>query len=424
MSETIETQAPAIVLTADQEKAKKAFIQFLNSDDEPAFILEGYAGTGKSTLVSHLMEELPKILKTIKLVSPKSPDYIVQLTATTNKAADALRQISGMDVSTIQSFLGLTVQTDYTTRETKLVLRRYEEKHNYLLFVDEASYVDPALLTYIFKLMKNSKVVFMGDPAQLTPVKSDNTPVFNTKFPRASLTQIVRQAAGNPIVDLSTKFRETVKSGQFFSFQPDGFHIQHLTREEFNKRVIDEFTAKGWHSSDSKILAWTNKRVVEYNNAIHSLNKGGTTDLQSGDYAICNKYYQASKGMSIKTDETVLITHVSAPETRHGVTGKQYTVNHSIRAFCPDRIEDRAALLKKAKANEEYEILEEVDNRWIDLRAMYACTINKSQGSTYDRVFIDLDDLKRCSSGNQIARMLYVAVSRARHQVFFTGDLV
>jgi ATP-dependent exoDNAse (exonuclease V) alpha subunit len=58
------------------------------------------------------------------------------------------------------------------------------------------------------------------------------------------------------------------------------------------------------------------------------------------------------------------------------------------------------------------------------LRAAYAQTINKSQGSTYDRVFIDLDDLARCSSGDQLARMLYVGFSRARHQVFLTGDLV
>jgi ATP-dependent exoDNAse (exonuclease V) alpha subunit len=65
----------------------------------------------------------------------------------------------------------------------------------------------------------------------------------------------------------------------------------------------------------------------------------------------------------------------------------------------------------------------QVEN-WIDLRAAYAQTVNKSQGSTYDRVFIDLDDIRRCNSGDQIARMLYVAVSRAREQVFLTGDLV
>lgn len=419
----IENTAPAFVLTEDQAKAKQAFINFLTNEDEPVFILRGYAGTGKSTLVRHLMEELPNILKCIKLVSPKFPEYTVKLTATTNKAAEALSQITGWDVSTIQSFLGLTVQTDYTTRETKLVLRKYEEKNGYLLFIDEASYIDAPLKKYIHTLAKGSKVVYMGDPAQLTPVKSNATPVFDMKCPNAELTQIVRQAAGNPIVDLSTKFRQTVKSGEFFSFKPDGFHIQHLDRKAFGQEILNEFTRKGWHSNDSKILAWTNKRVVEYNSAVHERTKG-ESNLQAGDYAVCNNYFNYSKGLSIKTDETVQVTYISPGMSRFDVPGKMYTINGNITAFCPDSIDAKKARILKAKKEDDYETLESIDNTWIDLRPLYACTINKSQGSTYDRVFIDLDDLKRCNSGNQIARMLYVAVSRARHQVFLTGDLV
>lgn len=412
-----------ITLTEDQANAEKAFVNFLANENESMFILRGYAGTGKSTLVKHLMEQLPKLLKTVKLISPNFPNYIVQLTATTNKAAEALSQISNMDVVTIQSFLGLTVQTDYTSRETKLVLRKYEEKHGYLLFIDEASYIDTPLLKYITTLMKGSKVVFMGDPAQLTPVKSNATPVFNLNVPQAQLSQIVRQAAGNPIVDLSTKFRHTVGTGEFFSFKPDGIHIQHLSREDFGKAVLDEFTRPDWKSSDSKILAWTNRRVVDYNNAVHARMKG-QSNLQAGDYAVCNKYFKGSKTAILKTDETVQITHISEPITQYGVAGKNYTINGRIVAFCPDSIEDRKERIKRAEKNEEYQVLEDIDLRWIDLRPMYACTINKSQGSTYDRVFIDLDDLKGCNSGNQIARMLYVGTSRARHQVFFTGDLV
>jgi ATP-dependent exoDNAse (exonuclease V) alpha subunit len=69
-------------------------------------------------------------------------------------------------------------------------------------------------------------------------------------------------------------------------------------------------------------------------------------------------------------------------------------------------------------------VLHQIDQSWIDLRAAYAQTINKSQGSTYDKVFIDLDNVSRCHVGDQIARMMYVGVSRARSQVIFTGDLV
>jgi exodeoxyribonuclease V len=58
----------------------------------------------------------------------------------------------------------------------------------------------------------------------------------------------------------------------------------------------------------------------------------------------------------------------------------------------------------------------------VDLRAVFAQTVNKSQGSTYDKVFFDLDDLKKCHNGNTLARLLYVGTSRARHQCFFVGD--
>ena len=68
-------------------------------------------------------------------------------------------------------------------------------------------------------------------------------------------------------------------------------------------------------------------------------------------------------------------------------------------------------------------VVAHIETQWIDLRNAFACTINKSQGSTFDAVFIDLDDVRRCNSGEQMARMLYVAVSRARNHVYLTGDI-
>lgn len=145
-------------------------------------------------------------------------------------AAEAFSQITGLPVATIHSALSLRVQTDYSTNKTRLIPAA-KDPEGKLLFIDEASYIDKELLGYIFKLTKNCKIVFMGDPAQLTPVKSSGTPVFDANFTGAQLSQVVRQAEGNPIVDLSTKFRETVKTGEFFSFKPDGEHIQYMDRK-------------------------------------------------------------------------------------------------------------------------------------------------------------------------------------------------
>lgn len=205
----------AITLTQDQQTALDAFSVFMQDTVEQVFVLSGYSGTGKSTLIKTLLDQLPNYMKAARLLNPKLPEYTVELTATTNKAAENFGQVTGMSVATIHSYLGLRVSTDYTTGVTNLIPKSSERKEQILLFIDEASYVDKQLLGFIFKLTHNCKIVFIGDHAQLTPVKSVGTPVFDANFTGASLTQVVRQAEGNPIVDLSTKFRNTVNTGEF-----------------------------------------------------------------------------------------------------------------------------------------------------------------------------------------------------------------
>ena len=398
-----------------------AFQQFLLDPTETVFVLSGYSGCGKSTLVRTLLDKLPVFMKTAKLINPSQKDYEVALTATTNKAAENLARITGSSATTIHSFLSLRVSTDYKTGVTTLSPRNWNPVENYLLFIDEASYIDSKLLELIFKLTNKCKIVFVGDPAQLTPVKSSATPVFGANFNGAALTQVVRQAEGNPIVDLSTKFRHAVNTGEFFSFKPDGHHIQHLNEMDFHQAIINEFARPDWSYADSKILAWTNKKVIAYNQFVRNQVKG-SPDFHVGDYAVCNSYVQLGK-TSIKTDELVEITKINPPFSNHNVMGRYFEINGTTDVFFPTSLEEVAARIKIAKAEDDYLLLATIENTWIDLRAAYACTINKSQGSTFDKVFIDLSDVSRCNSGDQIARMLYVAVSRARSQVFLTGDL-
>lgn len=411
-----------ITLTQDQQSALDAFHSFLLDPIEQVFVLSGYSGCGKSTLVRTIIDRIPDFMRTAKLINPNQKEYAIELTATTNKAAENLGQITGMGASTIHSFLGLRVQTDFRSNTTTLIPSAKEPKEGYLLFIDEASYVDKQLLGFIFKMTKNCKVVFIGDPAQLTPVKSQGTPVFDANFTGAALTTVVRQAEGNPIVDLSTKFRHTVNTGEFFSFTPDGESVKYLDRTEFNAAIEVEFTRADWRYQDSKILAWTNKCVIGYNHYVRNLAKGDP-HFAVGDYAVCNSFITVNR-QSVKTDQLVQITGISADELQYDVLGNWFTLDSGLRAFMPKTLESKNARIKQARAEDDFHVGSNIENTWIDLRAAYACTINKSQGSTFDRVFVDLDDIRRCNSGDQIARMLYVGISRARHQVFLTGDLV
>lgn len=410
-----------IKLTEDQQNALDSFYTFFSDPIETVFVLSGYSGCGKSTLVRTLLDRLPDYVRAMKLINPNQKDYSTELTATTNKAAETLSQITGHDVKTIHSFLGLRVQNDFKNNTSTLIPKSTVPVEGYLLFIDEASYIDSKLLDYIFKLTKNCKIVFIGDSAQLTPVKATGTPVFESNFSGAALTTVVRQAEGNPIVDLSTQFRNTVNSGQFFSFKPDGKHVVYLEREHFNKAIESEFTRPDWKYQDSKILAWTNKCVIGFNHFVRNLAKGDP-HFQVDDYAVCNSFLTMGR-MNIKTDQLVQITGITDDYEMHGVMGKRYTLDHVVHSFMPNSLADKNARIKKARAEADLHLVAEMETQWVDLRAVYAQTINKSQGSTYNEVFIDLDDVSRCNSGDAIARMLYVAVSRARNRVFLTGDL-
>lgn len=409
-----------IELTAGQDAAWEFFINFLLNPVETVMVLSGYAGTGKSTLVRVLLKRLEAYADTWKMLTDDKPQYQVQLTATTNKAAEALRLLTGQTVVTIHSFLGLRVHTDYTTGKKQLVPgKRSSMKYNYLLFVDEASMVDPRLLELIFDQTKDCKIVFMGDPAQLPPVKFNGCPVFLAGFSEAALTEVVRQAAGSPINELATQFRLTVADNIWRPFSPDGQTVIHLDRESFDQALMAEMSRPDWKYADSKLLAYTNARAIVYNNALRA-HIQGNPELQPGDYAVCNSYVRVDE-KKISTDDLVFIKEIEPPETIHNIRGRYVTVNEDFRTFAPYDPKDIERAMKWATDNKKWSIQREVEG-WIDLRAAYAQTVNKSQGSTYDRVFIDLDDIATCKNGNLIARLLYVAVSRARYQVYLTGD--
>jgi hypothetical protein len=410
-----------LTLTDDQQNAYDSFVQFITHPTETVWVLEGYAGTGKSTLVNKLLEDLPATLQTVKLLTQQSEDWTVQLTATTNKACEALAKITKQEVKTIQSFMEMKVIKDYKNNTTKLVPRGSSRPdiENFILFIDEGSFLTNDLLKLLLEEARNCKIVIIGDPAQLVPPKTSHAPVFNMGFTTARLEEVVR--SGDVITALATGFRNTVNGAPWPQIIPDGKHIIHLPRSEFETEILNEFSKPNAVHDQTKTLAYTNKTVIQYNQGIRTAIQG-VPELEVGDYAICNSYI-ANRSCTIKTDQTVLVTAIH-PAKEYGVDGWQVTLDYSNTAFLPASLEDKKQRLKNAHKDGDFNIVQHIETHWIDLRAAFACTINKSQGSTYKRVFIDLDDVRSCRSPNTLARLMYVATSRASHQIVLTGDLV
>ena len=415
----------ALILTQDQQNAYDAFAHWLLSppEDEPVMVLEGYAGTGKTTLVDTLLTDIPKMLKTLELISPISYDYEIILSATTNKACEALSRAVGMKVHTIHSVLGLVLVGDGMGNK-KLQLKENASKiFDTILIIDEASFLDERTLGFIESRTENCKIFYIGDPAQLIAVKAKSTPVFNANYPTIQLEQIVRQAKDCQIKELATAFRKTVNGEEFPSFTPDNKAVIRLDDASFEAAMLKEFGRPDWKHSDSKVLAWTNKTVISYNHQVRD-NLHGEPEIQVGDFAVVNSYVSLGRRCSLKTDQQVEVTK-KHPETRLNVPGHQYSLAQPyITVFVPSNWALAKQRLKELREEEKWQAAEEIENKWADLRAVYACTINKSQGSTYGKVFVDLSDIMKCRNSNQVARMLYVAVSRASTNVYLKGDII
>jgi ATP-dependent exoDNAse (exonuclease V) alpha subunit len=418
----MSTNIEDITLSDDQQNALDEICAFIVDPAQPVFVLEGFAGTGKSTLVSYLLDLLPKFFKLQATIDSDYTPPKVELTATTNKACEALASIAGAHVATIHSLLKLRLT--YTAKgDAVLSDSKAQIVYNKFIIIDEASFLDRQMIRFIFEYTKDCKILFMGDPAQLSPVKSPDTPVFNMNWPTVRLEKIMRQASGNPIIELSTLFRMAVTNEQFpeeVGHLIDGKHIRYLDRDAFNDAVRDEFTRPEWRFTHSKVLAWTNRRVIEYNHYIRDLVKGDP-EFEVGDYASVNAYC-LTDGTGFKTDQMVQITKIEEGED-FDTPGKWFELDGKVSLFMPASMALRKEALKRATVLDDAQVIFKVKQNWVDLRAVYACTVNKSQGSTYDKAFIDLDDIGSCRQKQQVARMLYVAFSRARFELVLTGDL-
>lgn len=411
-----------ITYTPGQLAGWDTFAKFYLAPLENVMLLKGYSGTGKSTLVRMLIERLPKLDEMRKLVDPAWRGMDVLLTATTNQAAMSLSQAIGgqYDTSTIHVAARLKLVTeDYYTKKKKLIA--YGDKiRNALIFIDEASYVDQTLLGLIFNQCVDCKIVFVGDPAQLTPVGSDFMPAFKMNKNEIELTDLVRFDAG-PISTMVSQLRETVLTDKWYKFQQTKDIVEHVDRDTFNSMVLA--AASGNDFGVSKVLAFHNERVVGYNNWL-SEQILGSKELQVGQRVMANGAYTNTQSR-IFNNEEVLIEDIQ-PSKVFGYDGHTVQLANKLGTyFLPGQRGMKADAHRVAANGDDIAMMREIDEEWVDLRPSFACTVNKSQGSTYDTVFVDIDDIgKGARTRNQLARYLYVGNSRCRTRCVMTGDIV
>jgi len=415
-------------LNQGQQAAAEAFFKFL-FEPEKEMIISGPGGVGKSFLMGHMIDQImPRYFDTCNLMGIR-PEYDeVQMTATTNKAAEVLGAAAGRPTSTLHSFLGVMPKEDYKTGVTKLVeTKAYKIHERTILFIDESSMIDSMLDQKTQQAMHKCKIVYVGDHCQLAPITEKLSPIYRRNLPFYELTEQMRNSGQPALMQVCQQLRNTVETGEFHPIQLVPGVIDHLDDQAMQDTLDQMFLNQ---DPSIRILAYTNDRVIASNDHIRSL-RNLPDHFTIGEMLVNNTAIETKKRM-LSVEEQFTLVQQGNPETVQidkdvGLLVRPATLRSGYGELIDVQLpEDRNhfhALMKFYARKKNWERLYALKKKYPDLRQRDAATVHKSQGSTYDTVFIDLGDISTCHHADQVARMLYVAFSRARTRVFLFGNL-
>lgn len=399
-------------LTPCQNKAISEIEAFLLSD-EPELIITGPAGVGKSTVVNKVANDLSSVSELATILGTSVvTDYFS--TATTNKAASII------DGVTIDKFLGLRTQSNKTTGGTyRVSTNNSREIDNVLVSIDECGLTDPCLKSHIQKQLKNSKVIYVGDVAQLISIGLDHSPIFDSGIRTIEMNTPVRQGAGSDLYAECLKLREAVLSGQTYIPSVNS-QIRYINDDEAKNFMI--------HKQDNdRILTFTNMTAVNMNSHVRGF-KGVSGNWCPGEKVISNGIVRSDNGgkLILKNEQEFTISEVVDihQKEQFATYGVRTNERSSETIIVPVNSEEYFKAIKAAASSKNWPEMFRLKEMVADLRGPHACTIHKSQGSSYGTVMIHAEDLRKAAyDHNMFRRLLYVAVSRACNEVLIYGQL-
>jgi len=454
-----KTLVPA-ELNEGQKDAYKQLIEFVESNGSDMFLLEGFAGTGKSYLIG----------KVVRWVVDTYPQWNVGMTAPTNKAVKVLMR-SGkagsrrLRYQTIHKLLGLKQEITSDGRQIFTKDKREAstiEEYN-IIVVDEVSMLNDELFDEIQQHSGYVKIIFMGDPAQIPPVgKDDCIPFKETERQKYGirhylLTEIMRQAKGNPIVEAGFAVRKDLNSVSVpvtetrINNEGHGVVLVDFSMTDNLIDLIDEYFACdnfARNADYAKFIAWRNNTVSKLNKIVRErIYKGHELDkIMIGEKLVANKpiidkykvvlfttndefevvdYDVLSR--SYATDgEAVRLSYYHATVEYYDLMGlRQRRKIDILHEESAEAYQDVLSMLKKDALQKKGM---EARTAWVKYYAFmehfadvvynYAITCHKGQGSTYNNVFILENDINMNSNVFERNRIKYTAYSRPSERLF------
>lgn len=430
----------------------------LSLKPNPTYILRGYAGTGKTTLVTTLVKTLPEI----------GMDYV--LMAPTGRAAKVLGGYTRKYASTIHKKI-FQVQA---FPDGSLRMVRAQNKHKDTLFiVDEASMIGEDrefgaksllddLLAYVFS-GERCRLLLIGDTAQLPPVGNDESPALDinyleSQFPLTiatyELTEVKRQALQSGILSNATHLRELLIEDKI-EYPLPLFDLHFDDTERIDPEIFEEMLYKAFdaeHSNDSVIVCKSNKRANLFNQAIRSRILNIEGEIATGDklMIVKNNYFWADGHQQISfiaNGDMAEIQKITHYEEMYGfrfadveLSFPDYpdaqnldvkiildTLNSNSASLSE---EENMHLLQAIEADymdipnrrERYKAMKK--NPWfnaLQVKFAYALTCHKTQGGQWKNVFVDSSLNLKDAIEKEDLRWLYTAVTRAQERLYFVN---
>ena len=452
--------------TAEQEISLQKISEFiLSGDDRKIFMLCGYAGTGKTTLVSALVKTMAPLERRCVLLAP------------TGRAAKVFSSYSGRSAYTIHRWIyrqkSILNGAQFVLSENRSV--------NTLFIVDEASMIandgssgfgTGALLDDLVEYVYSGRgcsMLLLGDTAQLPPVGELLSPALSAEYMRSmfldvthvELTQVMRQLDGSGILQNATMLREIICSGGsgfLPQLQLKGFaDITPVSGDELIEAIEGSYSSVG--VEDTIVLCRSNKRANVYNEGIRRRILYREEELNRGDMlmVVKNNYYwrellgKEDKSLLDKIDfiangDMAEIVRVGGVEEMYGFRYAEVTLSLVDYEDCEidvmimlDTLMSESPSLTREESErlfaavwEDYPEIRSKRKRMEEIRKNpyynalqvkygYAVTCHKAQGGQWKHVFLDQGYVTADMMNADYYRWLYTAFTRATEKLYLVN---
>lgn len=448
--------------TAKQDILLLQLSEFIfKENDNDLFLLKGYAGTGKTTIIGTLVNNLWQAKKSAVLMAP------------TGRAAKVISNYSKKEAFTIHK------KIYFPKKEkgggVKFILQPNKHK-NTIFIVDEASMIPDTtsdsklyangsllddLIQYVYQGHK-CKLLLIGDTAQLPPIKLDISPAldetnlslsYNKEVTKMELDEVMRQGQDSGILENATLLRETIASSFFETFQfnikgyPDIVRL--VDGYDIMDAINNAYSTLG--NEEMAIIVRSNKRANLYNQQIRSRILFNENELSAGDYlmVVKNNYFwlkPTSEAGFIANGDIVEVLEIFSIKELYGFRFAEVKIRMvdypKMSAFetvlLLDTIDAETPSLPYEDSNRLYQEVQkdyedETSNyrkflkikgnkhfNALQVKFSYAITCHKSQGGQWHTVFVEQPYLPEGINRDYL-RWLYTAVTRAQEKLYLIG---